>query len=232
MRGAMISLRGNWGHFKKPETNNNPLTHDFITKTALIGMIGAVLGIERSAMKPLFPQLSEDLLYGVRVRGRVKKESWGFTLRSLDDAFKKAPGQMEFLRNPDFAVVLGLANERSASEFEKFLDAVQRSESCFTPVFGLHNCPAEIENLGIGKFSSEMGAFSTAGFVTRQHEINLQEVSSMRIGFERVPTFQNDDFWNLPDRYKEVVYPSEGHTLSCNGEFYNFSFDNSQWVMI
>jgi CRISPR-associated protein Cas5h len=43
MKGFQLEISGNWGHFKKPETNNNPLSHDFITKTALIGMIGAVL---------------------------------------------------------------------------------------------------------------------------------------------------------------------------------------------
>ena len=62
MKGVLFELKGNWGHFRKPETNNNPLTHDFITKTALIGLVGAVLGKERDEMKELFPQLSEDLL--------------------------------------------------------------------------------------------------------------------------------------------------------------------------
>ncbi len=36
-------------------------------------MIGAVLGIEREKMKSLFPQLSEDLLYGVELLKPVKK---------------------------------------------------------------------------------------------------------------------------------------------------------------
>ena len=60
MKAIQIIVEGNWGHFKRPETNNNPLTHDFITKTALIGMIGAVLGYERAEMKDLFPQLSDS----------------------------------------------------------------------------------------------------------------------------------------------------------------------------
>src|SRR5215210_1026953 len=100
MKGALISIEGNWGHFKKPETNNNPLTHDFITKTALIGMIGAVLGIERPEMREVFPQLSEDLCYGVQIRGAVKKESWSFKLRYAANLFEKRPVQMEFLKNP------------------------------------------------------------------------------------------------------------------------------------
>ena len=50
MKGFQFKIDGDWAHFKKPETNNNPLSHDLIPKTALIGMIGAVLGIEREKM--------------------------------------------------------------------------------------------------------------------------------------------------------------------------------------
>lgn len=56
MKAVQIIVEGKWGHFKRPETNNNPLSHDLITKTALIGMIGAMLGKEREEMKLLFPQ--------------------------------------------------------------------------------------------------------------------------------------------------------------------------------
>jgi CRISPR-associated protein Cas5 subtype I-B len=52
MKAALIDIKGNWAHFRKAETNNNPLTHDFITKTALVGLIGAVLGKEREDMSP------------------------------------------------------------------------------------------------------------------------------------------------------------------------------------
>lgn len=79
MKGFQFKIDGDWAHFKKPETNNNPLSHDLIPKTALIGMIGAVLGIERKKMKFLFPQLSEDLLYGVELLKPVTKTSCGFT---------------------------------------------------------------------------------------------------------------------------------------------------------
>src|SRR5437764_6427912 len=111
MKGVLFELKGNWAHFRKPETNNNPLTHDFITKTALIGLIGSVLGIERNAMKNLFPTLSDDLLYGVRINNAVKKESWAFTLRKVIDVLDRAPKQMEFLKNPVNTIALALRDE-------------------------------------------------------------------------------------------------------------------------
>src|SRR5690606_4037849 len=106
MNAILINISGNWGHFKKVDTNNNPLTHDFITKTALIGLIGSVNGIDRKKMKTLFPQLSEDLLYNVSLNTNVRKESWGFTLRSVKANVEKSPWQFEFLKSPDFVVLI------------------------------------------------------------------------------------------------------------------------------
>lgn len=233
MKGVLFELKGNWGHFRKPETNNNPLTHDFITKTALIGLIGAVLGKEREEMKELFPQLSEDLLYGVCVKTSVKKESWAFTLRYVVDMMQKAPKQMEFLKNPENIIALALKNENSSVIFNDFVSAIQQDEAKFTPVLGLHNCPAEIENVSVGEFQIKDGIFSTKGFVKENQFDVVKTLASnkFRVGLEKIPTFQNDDFWNLPDRYEKVIYPSENQEVFAHGEFYEFT-DGSQWTLI
>lgn len=232
MKGILFELKGNWAHFRKPETNNNPLTHDFITKTALIGLIGAVLGKERGEMRTLFPQLSEDLLYGVAVKKAVKKESWAFTLRKVVDILDKAPKQMEFLKNPENKIALALKNENSATIFNDFISALERGEAQFTPVLGLHNCPAEIELSAIGEFQMKDGSFTTQGFI-KEKSLDVERIleSKFRLGIERVPTFQNNDFWNLPDKYEKVIYPSEGNDVHGTGEFYEFT-DGSRWTLI
>lgn len=232
MKGALISIGGNWGHFKKPETNNNPLTHDFITKTALIGMIGAVLGIERPEMKEVFPQLSEDLCYGVQIRGAVKKVSWSFKLRYASNLFEKRPVQMEFLKKPLYTVAIGLRNERSADQFSQFVAAIEASEARFTPILGLHNCPASLGFISVGDFVSRDSDFETKSFVTGKHKvIRESEAHTFRIGVERIPTYQNNDSWNLPDKYVSVFYPSEDEAISASGEHYAYS-DGSCWVLI
>lgn len=233
MRGFQFDVKGNWAHFRKPETNNNPLTHDFITKTALIGMIGAVLGVERNAMKNLFPQLSEDLLYGVCVKNAIKKESWAFTLRYVVDFFQKAPKQMEFLKKPENRVVLALQNERSAFYFDAFQTAIEKQEAKFTPVLGLHNCPAELSFISGGEFDVKSGDFVTKGFVTEKHQIKTEELikSDFLLGLDKMPTFQNEDFWNLPEKYVRVIYPSESKQVAANGDYFQFS-DGSQWTLI
>jgi len=233
MKGIKLVVSGNWAHFRKPETSNNPLSHDFITKTALIGLMGAVLGVERKEMRQLFPQLSEDLKYGVEIRNAVKKQSWGFTYRSnINDVFYKAPKQMEIIRNPSYTVLIGLENNRSEGVFVDFRNSLQNQEAYFTPVLGIHNCPADLEFLEEGEFEYlSTGAFETTGFITTQHQLKVPPGKPFRLGFEKIPTYQNDDFWNLPDKYVPVVYPSEQHLILANGPHYIYN-QQSQWVLI
>jgi len=236
MKGIQIIIKGNWGHFKKPETNNNPLSHDFITKTALIGLIGAVLGIEREEMKSKYPELSEDLLYGVQLLKSVKKVSWGFTSRTaINPTASGTPKYFEFLKDPSFLVSILLKNVRSNALFENFKNAIKLEEAVYTPVLGWHNCPAELELKSEGEFSEiKDGVFETSGFVLSGIHIPQNITSGFRIGFDRMPTFQNDDFWNLPEYYKNVIFPDCPHSIVVKGEYYEYLSANKieKWCLI
>ena len=236
MKAFQLKIEGNWAHFKKPETNNNPLTHDFITKTALIGLIGAVLGINRPKMRALFPQLSDDLLFGLKLLKPVKKESWGFTLRKAVNLLEKAPKNMEFLKNPEYLISIAMKDSRSEHEFNNFIHAVKNNEAQFTPVLGLHNCPANLYYDSEGEFSElRKGKFKTKGFISKPptHKItDLSVTKYFRVGLDKIPTFQNDDFWNLPDKYREVIYPEANCEITVEGEYYVYNKDGECWWLI
>jgi CRISPR-associated protein Cas5h len=235
MKAIQIVIEGNWGHFKRPETNNNPLTHDFITKTGLIGLIGAVLGYDREDMKPIFPQLSDDLLYGVELINPVKKNSWGFTSRT---AFKPwetgTPKYFEILKNPNFKVSIALNMERSKDIFDDFIEAIKKEEAVYTPVLGWHNCPANLSFLSEGNFKKieTNNAFDLKCFVSTKHKPILRGGTSFRVGFENIPTFQNDDFWNDPDRYEKVIYPDAGNSITVEGNYFEYSQNSEKWWLI
>ena len=151
MKGFQFKIDGNWAHFKKPDTNNNPLSHDLIPKTALIGMIGAVLGIERKKMKSLFPQLSEDLLYGVELLNPVTKTSCGFTSHTaITPTAIKSPKAFEMLRDVSYKVCVGLYGERSQSIFDDFQNAILEGYAVYDPYLGIANCPAELSFISQG----------------------------------------------------------------------------------
>jgi len=240
MEACQFTIGGAWGHFKRPETNNNPLTHDFITKTALIGLMGAVLGTERNEMREKYPSLSEDLRYGVQLLNPVKKESHSFIVRNADRpgrVYKSGrrllkPKHFEFLKNPRFRVALALKDERSADFFEAFARALRNQLAHYTPVLGLHNCPADIEFESVGTFTDERrGSFDARCFISGEHKLQGDtEEHPFHIGLDRIPTYQ-EDFWNPPDRYKKVVYPFSGQALSVTGRFYEYDDGGCWWLI-
>lgn len=236
MRGFEFDISGNWGHFKKSDTNNNPLTHDIIPKTALIGLIGAVMGIDRARMRSIFPQLSDDLIYGVKLNHPVRKYSIGFTGHSaIMPTAVKSPKAFEFLRDPSYRICLGLLNSRSESLYEEFEKSVIEGYSVYEPVLGIANCPAELSFLNCGEISEiKNDIFSTGGFViSKQHKPNKLE-DGFRIGFDKIPTFQNEDFWNLPDKEVEVIYPECSNILTVEGPYREYSYEGriEKWVLI
>lgn len=245
MRALQFEVGGRYAQFRKPETNNNPLTHDFITKTALVGLMGAVLGLDRvSEMRALFPILCTDLRYGVQVQNPVKKESWGFTLRSAGAYFPnyskrtitdRAPKQMEFLRDPQFLITLALLDEcdaRSLKIFETFASHLQNDEAYFTPVLGLHNCPANLKWSGYLDAQNADGDYQTQGFASRNHQPRWSgDLAEIRIGYEKIPSFQDNDWWNDPDKYVSVVYPSLNGFLSASGPHITLS-NGQSWFLI
>jgi CRISPR-associated protein Cas5h len=237
MKGLQLNVEGNWAHFKKPETNNNPLTHDLMTKTALIGMIGAVLGIERIEMRDTFPQLSEDLLYSVSLLRPVKKVSWGFSSRTaIHPSRAGSPKYFEFLQNPKFRINLALKAVRSEKIFDNFLEALKSGESIYTPVLGWHNCPANLEFISEGEFSKpKEGEFQTTAFVKSEGYKPKIEMGTFRIGFDKLPTHQDNEFWNKPELYENIIYPDYPHHMTLEGMFYEYQSQSNTkeqcWLM-
>lgn len=192
--------------------------------------MGAVVGIEREEMRALFPKMCDGLLYGVQVLKPVKKQSWGFTFRQASDVFMKAPRYMEILSQPEHSVILACRENLEDTEkqfFEQFCYSVKHSKAHYTPVLGLHNCPAELLFESEGEaLPQPIGTFDTYGFVS-EIKPDLKNSTATRFGFEKIPTYQTDDFWNLPERYKTVVYPSptdpsSGQMLRATGEFFAY----------
>lgn len=246
MDGILFRASGNWAHFRKPETNKSPLTHDLITKTALLGLIGAVLGKERiSQMRALYPEWSQNFLYGVQVESG-QKHSHGFTLRDVFTPSSQAPKALEILHKPSYIVAL-TARESANGALQEFAHALENDEALYTPLLGLHNCPAELELLSRATIQQAEGEYQTQGFVRRTaFQMKRTNLKNFRVGVERIPTYQNADWWNPPqkpnengdgetDNYAEVIYPLGGGIIAANGQHFIFTTptgEHQAWCLI
>lgn len=181
-RLIVFELSGEYGHFRKFNTTTSPLTYPIPTRTALTGVLGSVLGVERETapgrflannvpVQELFSQKNCDLT--VQLLAPVKKVSIGFNLLDTGNSFfeirKSGRTQIEFelLKNPSFRVFVRLMDTKLFDELASRL--INRMHH-FTPYLGLSQFTAIIHNAIVTQ-----GVFRQAslGYIPIQSAVNL-----------------------------------------------------------
>lgn len=226
MRVLKFDIKGDYGHFKIPYTNNNPLTHSLLTKTALIGMIGAVIGLDRKDMqdRKLFPLLSEGLKYSVKLNNFLNKVSISLYMVNLESVAKnkdmwKAPKPVEHLMDPHYTVYLLLdtENEDLQEVFDRFKWHIENGYYVWRPTLGIKNCPCSITNIEETTTQQYNGEFATQGFVSKV-DGNYEGL----IYKDRLPTHQDQNWFNDPEKYVDVYFKDDKSHLQSSGTYYKF----------
>ncbi len=80
----IFDISSEYGHFRKYNTTTSPLTYSIPTRTAIAGILGAILGMEREIAEGIFPdgaipvqeffsKMNSDI--AVQIINQVKKEN-------------------------------------------------------------------------------------------------------------------------------------------------------------
>jgi len=226
-----FNLSGDYAHFKIPYTNNNPMTHSVITKTALIGLIGAVVGIERNDMKELYPILSDSLQYSVIFNGELKKESissymFNFGNLSKSDRPLKSPKPMEYIKNPNWVIYLKLdsSNNDIINIFNTFYNNILNNISVWRPTLGVKQCDCNICDVEMLDYDINSGECLIDSFVTNVKSYEKDII----INKDTIPTHQNNDWFNDPNKYI-TIYFRDGNILS-DCEYYTVGDKNLVFI--
>ena len=57
----IFDISSEYGHFRKFNTTTSPLTYSIPTRTAVVGIIGAILGLEREISEGKFKEGTEPI---------------------------------------------------------------------------------------------------------------------------------------------------------------------------
>lgn len=181
-RLIVFELSGEYGHFRKFNTTTSPLTYPIPTRTALTGVLGAVLGVEREMAPGRFADnaLPVQELFGadacqlaVQLLAPVKKVNIGFNLLDTGNSFyeirKSGRTQIEFelLKNPAFRVFVRL---KDGVLFDQLADRLIARSHHFTPYLGLSQFTANLQDVRVTRGSVRT---ATAGYVPVQSAVNL-----------------------------------------------------------
>lgn len=226
-RLIVFELSGEYGHFRKFNTTTSPLTYPIPTRTALTGLLGAVMGVERETAPGRFATLSVQELFSrdkcdltVQLMAPVKKVNMGFNLLDTGNSFfeirKSGRTQIEFelLKNPAFRVFVRLCDK---SLFDQLAKRLMTRSHHFTPYLGLSQFTATLQNASITS-----GVIRTAnlGYVFMQSAVNLSLlVANPPIEFDQTAHYYVETMpmelsrERIVTRYGEVLVEANGGTV-------------------
>lgn len=160
-----FKISGKFAHFRKYYANNTAFSFTIPPRTSLMGMVAAVMGLERDSYYERFS--SEKIRFGIRVLSPLKKSFHRLNLlsiKSLGDISKKLSsdfrGEGGRIQTP-FEVITGLnisrdmviyqvfvaANENGEAEFDAIKESFLKKEPVFNISLGTANFSAAISEI-------------------------------------------------------------------------------------
>lgn len=152
-----FKLSGDYALFKKPFANNQPQSFVIPPKTAILGLIGAIMGWSKEDYIKNLP--FEKFGYAVRLlTSKIKKETVGINLmqgKSAKFTFdenpishppergQRSPTRYEFIKDIGWDIFLLIDNQ---SIREKLFERLQKKTFVYNPNLGMQQLFARIED--------------------------------------------------------------------------------------
>jgi len=223
MKYLVFDVQADWAQFKKPFTTMSPQTFGLPTGTALIGLISAILGLDKDEYWKYFPPDSYSLAVGVLKE--IKKVVVPInTLKTENVKYFSRFRQhkrtnMEFLKDTAFRIYFSWNN---VAAFQLLKERLANHESHYTVSLGLAWNLANFDYAGL--FTAQVRndkEWTEIHSAIRKDAIieldfGLQKILSSRIPVQMKPENNSREVI----RYDEYVYDSQGKALRAKVKSY------------
>lgn len=223
---VVFEASGAFAHFKRFYTTSSPTSYALPPRTALQGMVGAILGYPREE----YLQRLEALQLGVSLRAPVKHIRFGTNWIDTKSTYggrpltrwqitadlkhKRLPTRVEFLKDVRYRIYVSHPDTALLDTLESML---KNNRAIYTPCFGLSECIAELSYLHAARIvgttcgESREHVSAVPSELMASNGFRLSENLGAQIFKERLPSVMQ------PDRsvsvYREVVFEATGKPL-------------------
>ena len=155
LRVLVFDIWGDYAHFRKYYTTTSPLTFSIPPRTAVCGLIGAILGLDKD---DYLEKLSKkDAFIAVRALNKIRKIRFSENLidtkkagRHMNEITTRTQIRFEFLRDPRFRIYF---SHQKKDLMDEFKELISQHKSIYTPCLGLSEHLADFAY--IGEFEGE-----------------------------------------------------------------------------
>ncbi len=143
MKVLIFRIRGPYAHFRRVYTTTSASTYSFPPRPTILGMIGAILGVERKSMAEHLKILGK-LNVAVSLEKPVEKMRIPVNFQSIKDDRTRIQIPLEVIKNPSYEIFV-----EEFDMFDDLIKALERRETTFTPYLGLSEFIAVLEMIGV-----------------------------------------------------------------------------------
>jgi len=233
----IFEVWADYAHFRKFYTTTSPLTFSFPPRTALCGLISAIVGLEKEGNEYLKYFSSDEAFIGVRIINPVKKVMIAQNLIHTKEA--KGPGmnlisnrtqiRFEFLKFPKFRIYFAYSgNKEKLKNFKQNLIA---HKSFYTPVLGLSENIADFKFIGEFEFDVKQ----SNNYVPIKTVIPLEQVSEnygTKFDYEAEYFSERHALMLSTDRvvikYDDILFERNGAPIEIKLKKNYFELQNSE----
>jgi len=229
-----FDIWGVYAHFRRIYTTTSPLTYSIPPRTAISGMIGAIIGLSKENNEYLKYFKKEDSKIALRIILPIRKVRIPINLINTKEAM--GPGmniiktrtqiRFEFLKSPKYRIYFW---HKDSCIYERLKKYLINHKSYYTPSLGLS------ENIANFEYVSESGiekrdekGYSSIHSVLPLDKVSLEngiDISKQDREYfkERIPIFMNCE--RIVQKYSDVLFERNGLNISVklNCPYYEVS---------
>jgi len=145
----VFDVWGDYAHFRKNYSTSSPLTYSFPPRTALSGLIGAIVGLDKTEYFRHFFKV--DAKIACKIMAPVKKVRIGENLIDTKSAVKmhliknRTQIRFEFVKDPKYRIYFTHSDEQLYKTLKELLT---NHQSVYTPCLGLSQLICNIKFIG------------------------------------------------------------------------------------
>lgn len=142
-----FAVTGTYASFRDPSSTSNQIVYYVPSKTAIVGLAGAIIGVNRdNTLGEIYQEEYQNFFskvsVGIRLENNPRKIVYHTNHRSLKKSNTK-PVKKEILESPKYTFFIHAED----SILKKISDAVKNNRYVYPPYLGHAYCPAQIQDL-------------------------------------------------------------------------------------
>ncbi len=223
MKILVFDIWGDYGHFRKYFTTSSPLTFSFPPKTAIYGIVSAIVGYDKDSYLSYFQNKYCKIAIGIEKPIKKTRIPINYidTKKAIDMSKIKSRTQvnLEFIKDCKYRVYFYHEDKKLYDELKKFL---RNKKSVYNISLGLSELLANYNF--VGEIEGEL--INNDKFIDIDTIIPFEE--SIDIDFEGNRQYFRDTVYNEMNEKREiteyinVLYEKNGSPIRCNiPSYYN-----------